>query len=328
MTVGSDAWAKAVAMLGAVGIPSPEIRAKQFPHQLSGGMRQRVMIAMALVLNPSLLIADEPTTALDVTIQAQLLDLLRDAQHARGASMLLITHDLGVVAESAQRVAVMYAGQIVEEAPVADALRRAAAPVHTGTAGGDAAGRHASRRGSRRFPARCRRLAPGRPAAVLPIAVRMRGAAVRARRRRCISWATGVRRAATSWSNRNGVCPPSPRERPHERKHERAAAAGAWTVESIPDSRRDSQSCARQRARRHRRVIRCGRRRDTGGGRRIGLRQDHHRPMHPAADRADRRQHHDSMASTCARCAAPRCAGCAGTSSSCFRTRMRHSIRE
>ena len=113
-----DAWDKAVAMLGAVGIPSPEIRAKQFPHQLSGGMRQRVMIAMALVMNPSLLIADEPTTALDVTIQAQLLDLLREAQKARGASMLLITHDLGVVAESAQRVAVMYAGQIVEEAPV------------------------------------------------------------------------------------------------------------------------------------------------------------------------------------------------------------------
>ena len=113
-----EAWDKAVAMLGAVGIPSPEIRAKQFPHQLSGGMRQRVMIAMALVMNPSLLIADEPTTALDVTIQAQLLDLLREAQKARGASMLLITHDLGVVAESAQRVAVMYAGQIVEEAPV------------------------------------------------------------------------------------------------------------------------------------------------------------------------------------------------------------------
>ena len=114
----SEAWDKAVAMLEAVGIPSPEIRAKQYPHQLSGGMRQRVMIAMALIMNPSLLIADEPTTALDVTIQAQLLDLLREAQQARGASMLLITHDLGVVAESAQRVAVMYAGQIVEEAPV------------------------------------------------------------------------------------------------------------------------------------------------------------------------------------------------------------------
>ena len=128
----SEAWSKAVAMLGAVGIPSPEIRAKQFPHQLSGGMRQRVMIAMALVMDPSLLIADEPTTALDVTIQAQLLDLLRDAQRARGASMLLITHDLGVVAESAQRVAVMYAGQIVEEAPVTALF---AAPQHPYTEG-------------------------------------------------------------------------------------------------------------------------------------------------------------------------------------------------
>ena len=128
----ADAWRKAVAMLGAVGIPSPEIRAKQFPHQLSGGMRQRVMIAMALVMDPRLLIADEPTTALDVTIQAQILDLLRDAQRARGASMLLITHDLGVVAESAQRVAVMYAGQIVEEAPVAALF---AAPQHPYTEG-------------------------------------------------------------------------------------------------------------------------------------------------------------------------------------------------
>jgi peptide/nickel transport system ATP-binding protein len=128
----SEAWTKAVAMLGAVGIPSPEIRAKQYPHQLSGGMRQRVMIAMALVLDPSLLIADEPTTALDVTIQAQILDLLRDAQRARGASMLLITHDLGVVAESAQRVAVMYAGQIVEEAPVASLF---ASPQHPYTQG-------------------------------------------------------------------------------------------------------------------------------------------------------------------------------------------------
>ena len=127
-----EAWEKAVAMLGAVGIPSPEIRAKQFPHQLSGGMRQRVMIAMALVMNPSLLIADEPTTALDVTIQAQLLDLLREAQKARGASMLLITHDLGVVAESAQRVAVMYAGQIVEEAPVRSLF---ATPQHPYTLG-------------------------------------------------------------------------------------------------------------------------------------------------------------------------------------------------
>jgi peptide/nickel transport system ATP-binding protein len=128
----ADAWEQAVAMLTAVGIPSAAIRARQYPHQLSGGMRQRVMIAMALVLNPTLLVADEPTTALDVTIQAQILDLLRGAQQARGASMLLITHDLGVVAESAQRVAVMYAGQIVEEAPVAALF---ASPQHPYTQG-------------------------------------------------------------------------------------------------------------------------------------------------------------------------------------------------
>jgi peptide/nickel transport system ATP-binding protein len=127
-----DAWTRAVAMLGTVGIPSPELRAKQYPHELSGGMRQRVMIAIALVMNPALVIADEPTTALDVTIQAQLLDLLREAQRTRGSSLLLITHDLGVVAEMAQRVAVMYAGQIVETAPVS---RLFASPQHPYTEG-------------------------------------------------------------------------------------------------------------------------------------------------------------------------------------------------
>jgi peptide/nickel transport system ATP-binding protein len=113
-----EAWKKAVEMLGVVGIPSPAERAKDFPHQLSGGMRQRVVIAMALVLNPALIIADEPTTALDVTIQAQILELLRDLQQKFGTSILLITHDLGVVAETASRVIVMYGGEIVEEAAV------------------------------------------------------------------------------------------------------------------------------------------------------------------------------------------------------------------
>ena len=108
--------AKAVAMLTRVGIPDAARRARSFPHQMSGGMAQRVMIAMALAANPQLLIADEPTTALDVTIQAQILDLMRDLQRDMGMAMVLITHDLGVVAEMAERVAVMYAGQIVEEA--------------------------------------------------------------------------------------------------------------------------------------------------------------------------------------------------------------------
>ena len=97
-------------MLRRVGIPSPEQRVDEYPHQLSGGMKQRVMIAMALVCQPALLIADEPTTALDVTIQAQILDLLRDQQKERGMALVLITHNMGVVSEMAQRIAVMYAG--------------------------------------------------------------------------------------------------------------------------------------------------------------------------------------------------------------------------
>jgi oligopeptide/dipeptide ABC transporter ATP-binding protein len=113
-----EAWASAVAMLEKVGLPDAAVRSRDYPHQLSGGMRQRVMLAMALLLKPALLIADEPTTALDVTIQAQILELIATLQAQVGMAVLLITHDLGVIAERAQRVIVMYAGQIVEEAPV------------------------------------------------------------------------------------------------------------------------------------------------------------------------------------------------------------------
>jgi oligopeptide/dipeptide ABC transporter ATP-binding protein len=109
---------RTIELLSMVGIPEPEKRAEAFPHELSGGMAQRVMIAMALACVPELLIADEPTTALDVTIQAQILDLMRDLRNKVGASVVLITHDLGVVAEMAERVAVMYAGRIVEQADV------------------------------------------------------------------------------------------------------------------------------------------------------------------------------------------------------------------
>jgi len=109
---------RSVAMLELVGIPEPGRRAQEYSHQLSGGMRQRVMIAMALACNPNLLIADEPTTALDVTVQAQILDLMRDLKRRLGSAIVLITHDLGVVAEMAERVVVMYAGRKVEEAPV------------------------------------------------------------------------------------------------------------------------------------------------------------------------------------------------------------------
>lgn len=112
------AWEKAVEMLKLVGIPSPEKRAKQEPFQLSGGMRQRVMIAMALACTPEVLIADEPTTALDVTIQAQIIELIKDLQSKLGMGVIMITHDLGVVAETCDRVVVMYAGNIVEHASV------------------------------------------------------------------------------------------------------------------------------------------------------------------------------------------------------------------
>jgi oligopeptide/dipeptide ABC transporter ATP-binding protein len=117
-----EAMIKTVDLLRAVKIPSPEIRIKEYPHQMSGGMRQRVMIAMAIACNPSLLIADEPTTALDVTIQAQILDLLRSLRQQRNMAILLITHDIGVIAENAKMAAVMYAGRIMEVSQVSNIL--------------------------------------------------------------------------------------------------------------------------------------------------------------------------------------------------------------
>jgi oligopeptide/dipeptide ABC transporter ATP-binding protein len=127
-----EAWNQAVEGMHDVAIPAPEVRAKTYPHEMSGGMRQRVMIAMALACDPKLLIADEPTTALDVTIQAQILDLLTRLREKRNLALLLITHDLGIVAETSDRVAVMYAGKIVEEASVKELFAR---PRHPYTEG-------------------------------------------------------------------------------------------------------------------------------------------------------------------------------------------------
>jgi peptide/nickel transport system ATP-binding protein len=132
-SLGKEAgWKRAIELLKMVGIPEPQKRVHSYPHEISGGQAQRVMIAMALACAPELLIADEPTTALDVTIQAQILDLMRDLREKTGTSILLITHDMGVIAEMADRVVVMYAGQIVEQAPVKTLF---AHPLHPYTKG-------------------------------------------------------------------------------------------------------------------------------------------------------------------------------------------------
>jgi peptide/nickel transport system ATP-binding protein len=127
-----EAWDRAVKMLETVGIADAAMRASDYPHQLSGGMRQRVVIAMALVMNPALVVADEPTTALDVTIQAQILELLNELKAKLGMAIMLITHDMGVIAETAQRVVVMYGAQVVEEAPVGELFKE---PLHPYTQG-------------------------------------------------------------------------------------------------------------------------------------------------------------------------------------------------
>jgi oligopeptide/dipeptide ABC transporter ATP-binding protein len=127
-----EARARSVEMLATVGIPDPATRLTNYPHELSGGMKQRVMIAMALLCEPQLLIADEPTTALDVTIQAQILQLIRELQRNTGAAVLFITHDMGVVAEMCDNVAVMYAGRIVEQDDVYDLFKRSRHPYTRG----------------------------------------------------------------------------------------------------------------------------------------------------------------------------------------------------
>jgi oligopeptide/dipeptide ABC transporter ATP-binding protein len=127
-----ESWERAVDLLRLVGIADPEEKAHAYPHEMSGGQAQRVMIAMALALNPQLLLADEPTTALDVTIQAQILDTLRDLRNRMGTSVILITHDLGVIAEMADRVAVMYAGRIVEQTDIDSIFSK---PLHPYTQG-------------------------------------------------------------------------------------------------------------------------------------------------------------------------------------------------
>ncbi len=195
---------RAVELLAKVGIPEPERRLKSYPHQMSGGMSQRVMIAMAISCDPKLLIADEPTTALDVTIQAQILDLLSRLQRDTGMGLVLITHDMGVVAEVADRVLVQYAGRPVETNTARGALRRPPPPLHRGAAGGPAGAR--DRAAAARHPGRG--AGPVRPAAGLRVR-----AALRLRVRQCREAAPTPGRPRTR-----------PRPVPHPARRRRADA--------------------------------------------------------------------------------------------------------
>ena len=163
----AEALDRAVEVLSLVGLPRPKERLSDYPHQLSGGLRQRVMIAMALACEPKLLIADEPTTALDVTIQAQILALLGDLKDRLGMAMLLITHDMGVIAGHADRVNVMYAGRVVETADDGELFDAHAPPLHPGPARVDPAARPGRQQGAARHPRPAAR--PDPPAAGLPV---------------------------------------------------------------------------------------------------------------------------------------------------------------
>ena len=321
----ADAEKRSIEMLRFVGIPVPERRVKEYPHQLSGGMRQRVMIAMALACNPQLLIADEPTTALDVTIQAQILDLMRDLKTRVGAAIMLITHDLGVVAEMAERVVVMYAGP--QGGGGARAIAIFGNPLHPYTRGllGSVPKLGSSLAGPGPHEADRDRRPGAKPApeasSAAPSPAAAPGSPISAAR-----WRRPWRR------NRPATTPPAttPSGRwPHERdpRQRPRAARGARPQEAFPRARRPVRHHQRLRLRRRRRQLRYREGRDALARRRKRLRQIHRRqgdppPLsrHRRRGVSRRRPHRQSAASE-------DCGRCAGASRWCSRTRSPASIR-
>ena len=321
-----DAMRRAVEILRLVRIPEPEQRLQEYPHQLSGGMRQRAMIAMALACNPKVLLADEPTTALDVTIQAQILDIILDLQKKLGTAVILITHDLGVVAETAQRVIVMYAGRKVEEAPVDELFAR---PLHPYTHGlmasiprlglmrggaGEtkqaAAGNSRHRSGADQPAGRA---ASSRRAARIAIDRAAREFPPYEEKRPAIGRRAGAR------DELYGAAPwPEPRPPVLEvtdlKKH-------------FPIKKGLLRRTDRPRLRGRRRQLHNPRGRNARAGRRVRLRQVHGRPHHPAADRADRRQHQDQRHRHHASRQGGAAPAIAGRCRSSSRTRSPRSIR-
>ena len=295
-----QAHERAVELLDLVGIPNPKQRANAFPHEFSGGMRQRVMIAMAIANDPDVIIADEPTTALDVTIQAQILEVLQTAQRETGAAIIMITHDLGVVAGLADRVMVMYAGKPVEIGTADEIYYQPADAVHDGPARLDPAHRRARRivaDADRGQPAVAGRAAAGLPVrAALPAGDRRvprDRARARADRRRRATWrpATASRRSRPTTSQVNDVFP-APEigpaaDRPHPARAARAGARARRARAALPaDQGRGVQAAGRHGARGRRHRPRHPRGRDARAGRRVGLRQDDDAAADPRAQRA------------------------------------------